>query len=161
YLSQVGAEVRSPGARQGLSAEAALKHLLEGTGLHFQFLNARVVRILAVNESAHPAPSNEHLDEGIVSTTALRAGADDDPGSIVSWSAREMAFVGLKDIAGIANLTPGVEFDAYPDYGAGIETNISIRGINARDGSTVAIYLDDIPLPVDPLDVFGRPFPYT
>jgi hypothetical protein len=62
----------------------------------------------------------------------------------------------IKDVPGLARLTPGVEFDV-PDYSAGIETNIAIRGINARDGSTVGLFLDDIPIPSDRISTSGAP----
>lgn len=72
-----------------------------------------------------------------------------------------MAVARIKDVASLASLTPGVEFDSYPDYGAGLETNIAVRGVNARDGSTTAIYVNDTPLPNDRLSSFGRAFPLT
>src|SRR5215469_2505296 len=81
YLSQVTRSQASKGSRAGISAPAALTELLEGTGLSYQFLNARTVRIFpspietpavestataaASNRSArhHPPPSPDVLDE--------------------------------------------------------------------------------------------------
>jgi len=31
--------------------------------------------------------------------------------------------------------------------------------VNAKDGSTTAIYIDDTPIPTDPASSFGREFP--
>ena len=54
YLSQVTRSQLSKGSRAGTSAPAALTELLEGTGLSFQFLNERTVRIFS-SPTATPA----------------------------------------------------------------------------------------------------------
>src|ERR1700757_2275171 len=45
YVSSVAETQQSKGARAGLTAGAALTQLLDGTGLTFEFINARTVRI--------------------------------------------------------------------------------------------------------------------
>ena len=60
------------------------------------------------------------------------------PISMAVWTAQAIDMSGAKYFGALANLTPGVEFDSYPDYSAGIETNIAIRGVNSKDGSTTA-----------------------
>src|SRR5215475_12236102 len=45
YVSSVAETQQSKGARAGLAAPEALAQLLDGTGLSFEFLNARTVRI--------------------------------------------------------------------------------------------------------------------
>jgi iron complex outermembrane recepter protein len=50
YVSTIAEAQQSKGARAGLTASEALTQLLEGTGLRFEFLNARTVRIF-------PAPT--------------------------------------------------------------------------------------------------------
>src|SRR5215472_16803767 len=45
YVSSVAETQQSKGARAGLPAPEALAQLLDGTGLGFEFLNARTVRI--------------------------------------------------------------------------------------------------------------------
>src|SRR5512134_74430 len=47
YVSEIAATRVSKGAPRGLPAEDALRRLLAGTGLRFEFLNARTVRIFA------------------------------------------------------------------------------------------------------------------
>src|SRR6267142_1320238 len=49
YVSTIAETQQSKGARAGLTAAEALTQLLDGTGLQFEFLNARTVRI-------YPAP---------------------------------------------------------------------------------------------------------
>ena len=47
YVSEVIGTQQSKGARAGLPLREALTQLLDGTGLRFEFLNDRAVRILA------------------------------------------------------------------------------------------------------------------
>ena len=75
----------------------------------------------------------------IVTASILRDPSDKMPMSQVVWTSEATAVAGIKDVASLASLTPGVEFDSYSDYSAGLETNISIRGINARDATRAAI----------------------
>jgi outer membrane receptor protein involved in Fe transport len=170
YVAEIVGDHRSHGARAGLEPAAALTKLLEGTGLRFEFISARTVRILAAEPARDGAavrgaraetgaPGVEQ--EVVVTALALREIASRVPISLAVWTHEEMTAAGIKDFAGLANLTPGVEFDSYSDYGAGLETNVAIRGVNARDGSTTAVYLDDVPLVSDRLSSFGRPFPLT
>jgi len=166
YLSGVIREQRSPGAPAGLAPEAALTHLLAGTGLRFEYLNERSIRILP-----EPVPTHGHATpialpalstptpEVIVTASSINPTMERVPVSLTVWSAEDLQTAQINDAAALARLTPGVEFDAYQDYSSGIETNLSIRGINARDGSTVALFLDDIPIPSDRISTFGRAFP--
>ena len=57
YVSQIAAGRTSKGARAGLSPTAALTELLDGTGLTFQFLNERTVRIF---EPVAVAPTTQY-----------------------------------------------------------------------------------------------------
>jgi len=170
YESELARGLRSRGAPAGLTPKAALARLLEGTGLRFELLNERSVQILAAKSKAPRArapPHNGPRDgESLISIEEVLVTAEqrDEPENRVPismgvWTTRAIEVSGAKDFGMIAHLTPGVEFDAYPDYSAGIETNIAIRGVNAKDGSTTAIYIDDTPIPTDPASSFGREFP--
>src|SRR6266850_7572213 len=57
YVSELATAQQSKGARAGQSLSEALAQLLDGTGLRFEFLNARTVRIFAVAAVLMPAPS--------------------------------------------------------------------------------------------------------
>jgi hypothetical protein len=57
YVTQVAKAQTSTGARAGLSASDTLTELLKGTGLSFEFLNDRTVRIFAPPASGPSAPS--------------------------------------------------------------------------------------------------------
>lgn len=55
YVSEIAAKQASNGASRGLAAPDALRRLLADTGLHFEFLNERTVRILAGLSCASPS----------------------------------------------------------------------------------------------------------
>lgn len=55
YVSEIAATQASNGAPQGLAAPDALRRLLAGTGLHFEFLNDRTVRIFAASSCDLPS----------------------------------------------------------------------------------------------------------
>jgi outer membrane receptor protein involved in Fe transport len=58
YVSEVVREKKSRAVSAGLRPEAALAHLLQGTGLKFEYLNAKSVRILAP-EPAQTVPAEQ------------------------------------------------------------------------------------------------------
>jgi iron complex outermembrane receptor protein len=177
YLSDLAKDRRSKGARAGVPVAEALSQLLSGTGLRFQFLNPRTVRVFAdpaaLGNGGHSPPKVRppEVHSAVEDTSALREilvtasqreeRLDQSPISAAVWSQSRLETAGIKDMPALAALTPGVELDAYTDLGPGIETNIAIRGINSKDGSTTAIYLDDVPLPTDRSSIFGRAFPAT
>jgi outer membrane receptor protein involved in Fe transport len=173
YFSEVVGARKSRGAKAGLSASAALEQLLDGTGLDFEFVNDRTVSIVAASvqpavyeypaEASDPVVSAATLEEIVVTATRREARVGDVPISMVVWSRDAMVASGVKGMADIGFMTPSVEYDYFPDFGAGIQTNIAIRGISARNGTTTAVFLDDTPIPApgDWGSRFGRAFPLT
>jgi outer membrane receptor protein involved in Fe transport len=177
YLSELARDRVTHGARRGMSLADALTQLLAGTGLEYEYLDARTVRIFA---ASHDRPADR---SGAAVTTAnppsvrgarvpstntdvvVTAARRDElqrkvPLSLANWTAESLDAASIHDLPSLAALTPGVEVDAYYTVGPGIETNISIRGINAKDGSTTGVYVDDVPIPTDRGSVFGRAFPF-
>src|SRR5688572_32639298 len=55
YVSEIAAKQASKGASRGQTAPDALRRLQAGTGLHFELLNERTVRIFAVSSCASPS----------------------------------------------------------------------------------------------------------
>jgi iron complex outermembrane receptor protein len=176
YVATIADAQQSRGARAGLTVSEALAQLLEGTGLRFEFLNARTVRVYAapkivpavlqamavggynaVPHTAFPVT----LDEVLVTASRRQEQASRVPISMAVWSQETMEASGVKSMADLGSLTPAVEFDFFPDDGAGIFTNIAIRGINDRNGTTVGVFLDDtaVPAPGNWGGAFGRAFP--
>ena len=171
YFTDLARAHTSKGAPAGLAPAAALTRLLEGSGLHAEFLNEHTVRIVAdpvrptkavIEVSRKPDDTGPVTLEEVVVSAALRnQTASQVPISMGVWTDDMLVAYGVKDITALAALTPGVEFDYFPDVSADIETNISIRGVNAKDGSTTAIYHNDTPLPHDRASAFGRAYPVT
>ncbi len=171
YFTDIARGHTSKGAPAGLAPAAALARLLEGSGLHAEFLNERTVRIVAnpVRSTSAVIEANRAtvdsgpvtLEEIVVSATLRNQSASQVPISMGVWTDDMLVAYGVKDITALAALTPGLEFDYFPDVSAGIETNISIRGVNAKDGSTTAIYVNDTPIPHDRASAFGRAYPVT
>ena len=167
YVSQVAQARASKGAHAGLSAAAALTELLDGTGLSFQFVNARTVRIfesvevaiLAPKPKMPPAypsrsPRREHtgygpsaLEEVTVTANAREEAVSSVPISIGVWTQEEMAAWHITDLTELAALTPGMVYSAGVLNGAGFASSIVMRGI-ADTGieATTGIYLDDTPV---------------
>ena len=161
YVSQLAAKRQSHDAAAGLSPTDTLTQLLQGTGLNFQFLNPNTVRIFepeVLAPASLPSATNlpepragppthrlDALEEVIVTATRREERAGEVPISMAIWSQEAMTAWGAKDTADIAALTPGVQFDHYPERP--FQTNIAMRGLNGRDGSAIGIYIDDVPIP--------------
>jgi len=161
YVSQLAAKRQSHDAPAGLSPTDTLTLLLTGTGLDFQFLNPNTVRIFApeaIAPASRPSAASvpepraeppthrpDALEELIVTATRREERAGDVPISMAVWSQEEITAWGAKNTADIAALTPGVQFDHYPERP--FQTNIAMRGLNGRDGTAIGIYIDDVPIP--------------
>jgi iron complex outermembrane receptor protein len=172
YVSQLALGKMSQSVPAGLPAAKSLERLLEGTGLDFQFLNERTIKLFEQPRVTHvPAPGRESsadtaaaaepLDEVVVSATKRDEILSTLPMSISVLSPADLQASGMQGISGIAAVTTGVEYDFSSQYGPGILTNIAIRGISSDKGdATTGIYLDDIPLQT-PHTVFGNAYPIT
>jgi len=71
YLSEVVGARRTQGAPSGLAPEDALERLLRGTGLHYEFLNPRIIRIRTTEPPPPPARAPQ-LDEVVINGLAIR-----------------------------------------------------------------------------------------
>jgi iron complex outermembrane recepter protein len=158
YVSSVAETQQSKGARAGLAAREALTQLLEGTGLTFEFLNARTVRIFAAPTtvptlttsstvpSRHSVPHALGLEEVVITGTRGQGPLSTVPVDMSVWTEEAMEASHIKGIAEIAALTPGVAFGISPVLGDEY-TDLVIRGVTSRHGVAVGIYVDDSPIP--------------
>jgi outer membrane receptor protein involved in Fe transport len=159
FVSSIAHAQRSKGAPAGLAPDAALAELLDGTGLRYEFLNPRTVRVFAAPDGlpAATAPGHDHTARRAtpISTTleeVVVTGARGDeplnrvPVDMAVWSERAMEASGIKGISQLADLTPGVDF-RFATNGGDFDTSLAIRGVAERHGVTVGIYLDDTPIP--------------
>jgi len=176
YVSTIAESQQSKGARAGLTASEALAQLLNGTGLTFEFLNARTVRVFpavsvvptAAVSAAVPVhasrrsivPSELALEE--VTVTARRREEEQGrvPISMIVWSQEDLQASSVTSIDQIAYMTPSLQLDTYGELGGGALTNLTIRGVNDRTAPMIGLYLDDTPIP----GAFGfthlRAFPF-
>ena len=176
YVSNIVRDQQSPGARADSQAAAALEQLLTGTGLRFEFLNSRTVKLFApanarptvaplVAAPAHRPARSAALpaaQEEIVVTATRREGfASQAPLSMTVWSQQDMEASGIKGMAGIGALTPGVEFDFNTGISADFFTNLVIRGVALRHGNTTGIFIDDTQMYAAQAGTFGRAFPWS
>jgi iron complex outermembrane receptor protein len=177
YVSTIADTQQSKGARAGVTVSEALAQLLDGTGLRFEFLNARTVRIYAppplrqtmsqvASASERHAPRRTAvpgvaLEEVIVTATRREERADQVPISMAVWTQEAMEASGVKGMTEIGALTPGVEFDFDSVASPGLYTNLVVRGVTDRHGTTTGVYIDDTPVPAARGDTFGRSFPWA
>jgi outer membrane receptor protein involved in Fe transport len=172
YLSGIAEAQHSKGARAGLTASAALTQLLEGTGLKFEFLNARTVRIfpasVTVPTPVAPLPAPQHpsqrsalaLEEVIVTATRREEAVSRVPIDMTVWTQDAMEASGVKGMADLASLTPAMQFQPAPTT-AGATTYLLMRGVTGRNASTTGVYLDDTPVPPLYGDYVLYSFPFT
>jgi iron complex outermembrane recepter protein len=177
YVSDLASGRLSRPVPAGLPVREALTRMLEGTGLRFDFLNARTIRLLRLEalSAAPPAASAplaespvvrlatppETLEDILVTATKREEFLSTVPFSANVLTARTMEASGVKSVNEVAELTPGVEFDFSPQWGAGILTNVAIRGINSQVGTaTTGIYIDDAAVQARNVN-FGNPYLVT
>ena len=162
YVSDLARGRSSQRVPAGLAVREALTRMLEGTGLRFDFLNSRTIRLLRVEAVSAPPPAatpRETLEDIVVTATKREEFLSNVPLSANVLTAATMEASGVKGVNGVAELTPGVEFDFSPQWGAGILTNIAIRGIDSQVGTaTTGIYIDDTAVQAR-YGNFGSPYP--
>jgi len=171
YLSTLAEGRYSQPAPAGLSPPQALMRMLSGTGIDFVFLNSRTVKLYAVAPSLaqrpavlstpHVSPQFSALEEVVVTATKREEFLRDVPVSATVLSGAVMNQAGVTNIADIAAMTPGVEYDFNAQWGGGVLTNLAIRGIDSKVGaSTTGIYINDVPIQARNGN-FGNPYPVT
>jgi len=86
------------------------------------------------------------LEEITVTATRREESTEKIPISIVALSQADLTQGGIKSIADLAAVTPGLQFGSPNPFSSVIPT-ISIRGLNTNGGaSMVGIYVDDTPV---------------
>jgi iron complex outermembrane recepter protein len=164
YVSGVILDQRSHPAPAGLAAREALERLLQGTGLRFQYLTPRSVRILAAAAAPVASDPDGELSEVIVTATRRREDLQDVPIAIQVLTAETLAHLNATTLGDFLGYLPGVTAHGV---GPG-QNNIYMRGLgtgefsNQASGSNgvfpnVAIYLDEqsTQLPGRNLDVYA------
>src|SRR5215472_2953761 len=151
--------LRSHGAHAGIAPQRALAELLQGTGLTFEFVGERTVAIHAPRPqsgAANPAPLQPEMQEVHIQGLRWERQLTRQPVNVRSLDATTLQDSGIKGLADVGALIPGVDFGFFSSVGSGVYTDIIIRGVTDRHGSTTALFFDDIPLPAARSNTFGR-----
>lgn len=165
YVSGVVRNQTSNAVPAGLPPQEALTRLLKGTGLEFEQLTERTVRILemTVAEPAPPRPS-EPLPDVMVTASRREEPLQDVPIAIQVLTNATLHDLNATTFEDYVSYLPGVTA-----HGVGpAQNNIYIRGLATGDSATqaagfngsfpnVAIYLDEqsAQLPARNLDVYA------
>ena len=166
YVSKIVKARQSKGAHAGLVPAEALPSLLEGTGLSFQFLNERTVRIFETAATAsapsnaagapkpgsgNRAPWSERGDEEII-VTGLHSVDDPRIAEDVQRIAASVSMVSgdrleaqkLGQLSDYAAYLPGLNLDlgGVPGF-----IDVQLRGIvTFNDTASLIYYIDDTPI---------------
>jgi iron complex outermembrane recepter protein len=169
YVSDILREQRSHAVPAGLGAPDALARMLEGTGLEFQFLTPRSIRILATvagppRASATKTPTAEALQEVIVTANRREEQLQNVPMTIQVLTGAKLAKLNATTFDDFVTYLPGVTAHGV---GPG-QNNIYVRGLATGAGAiqssgvigsfpNVAVYLDEqsTQLPNRNLDIYA------
>jgi iron complex outermembrane recepter protein len=154
YVSSVIHEQRSRAVAAGLEADAALARMLQGTGLRFEHLSPRSIRIFA--DVAAPAATTPRVlsaaerDEVIITANRRDDSLQDVPITVQAVTGEQLNQLNVATLDDLLKYTPNV---SYSGNGPGTG-NVFIRGLAGfgsgnQNQSTiapfpnVALYLDD------------------
>lgn len=171
YVSTIAETLHSKGARAGLTASAALTQLLDGTGLTYEFLNPRTIRIFAAPVDGRGAvtPSAVKrapprlafaLEEVMVTATRREESSSRVPIDMAVLTEDAMRASGVNGMADFAAMTPAMQFEPAVAAGEGF-AYLTMRGVAGRNASTTGLYLDDTPIPPVVGDLMLSSFPVT
>jgi outer membrane receptor protein involved in Fe transport len=169
YVSGVVGKQRSHAVSAGLRADEALARALEGTGLTFEYLTPRSIRIVAAvvappRASTTKTPAGEELQEVIVTANRREENLQNVPITIQVLTGETLAKLNATTFDDFVSYLPGVTAHGV---GPG-QNNIYIRGLGTAvsgiQGSgfggtypNVAVYLDEqsAQLPSRNLDIYA------
>jgi len=169
YVSDVVRDQSSHAVSAGLGAQEALTRMLEGTGLKFEYLTPRSIRILAAvigppRETAPMTPAGDELQEVIVTANRREENLQNVPMTIQVLTGETLAKINATTFDDFLKYLPGVTAHGV---GPG-QNNIYVRGLGTTaagiQGSgvigtfpNVAVYLDEqsAQLPDRNLDIYA------
>jgi iron complex outermembrane receptor protein len=169
YVSGVVRDQSSHAVSAGLGAKEALARMLEGTGLKFEYLTPRSIRILTAviappRETTTRIPSGDELQEVIVTANRREENLQDVPIAMQVLTGDTLAKLNATTFDDFVSYLPGVTAHGV---GPG-QSNIYMRGLataaygiqGAAFGGgfpNVAVYLDEqsAQLPHRNLDVYA------
>ena len=130
YVSSVIGNQRSQSVAAGLTADEALTGLLQGTGLRFEHLTSRSVRIFAATSSvatATKAPADEETFEIVVTANRREESLQDVPITVQTISGDQLKQLSVATFNDLLQYTANVTYS-----GNGPATgNIFMRGLGS------------------------------
>jgi iron complex outermembrane receptor protein len=165
YVSGVLRKQTSQFVPQGLSAQEALARLLRGTGLRFEYLTPRTVRILVVPQQQPAQTIARELPSEVIVTASRRTEPlQDVPITIQVLTGVTLSRLNINTFDDLVSYLPGVTA-----HGSGpAQNNIYIRGLATGEEGlqaagfngtfpNVAVYLDEqsAAMPGRNLDVYA------
>ena len=161
YVSALADGKQSHAVSAGLNPKEALAALLEGTGLTFEPINGRAMRLVRV--TAAPAPASIGTIEDIVLVTQSREqSAYRVPVSARIVDMTDIEPYGLTTVADVLSGVPGVDYGVSTQWGSGFYNHTSMRGVvGEKSGVATVTYLGDTPLStaLTPNSAFTVPYP--
>ena len=169
YVSGVVRNQRSRAVSAGMSVNEALSGVLEGTGLKFEYLTPRSIRILAAvvvppRETTTKTPAGDQLQEVIVTADRREENLQDVPITIQVLTGDTLAKLNVTTFDDFVSYVPGVTAHGVGPgqnsiYVRGLATGergIQASGINGSFPN-VAVYLDEqsAQLPSRNLDIYA------
>jgi hypothetical protein len=134
YVSDAVRDQKSAGARAGLSTAETLAALLDGTGLTFEFLNQRAVRIFPVRgrpespggrREADTARDTQSLESVVVTAAPISVKKLDASYSVVVADLDQIRKANPKSTADLMKIAPGVWTEST---GGQTGANIEVAG---------------------------------
>jgi len=120
-------------------------------------LLAAVARAASDDATGKGSPKGPGLEEIVVTAQKRAERLNKVPISITALGRTQMDKQGVRSIADIARLVPGLSLQTSDELG---DTNISIRGVVSNTGAqTTGIYIDDTPIQARQEVVFSDAFP--
>jgi outer membrane receptor protein involved in Fe transport len=162
YVSDLAVRVTSHHAPAGLAAPEALTRILLGTGLRYEFLNARTVRLLAVEKQEpaaarpsgaarivprDPAPSPAQLlQEIVVTATKREQSLQDVPVAVSLISADTLHQAQMRDLLDMQGIVPSLRITQLQ---TSTQTNFVMRSFgnganNPGLESSVGMFVDGV-----------------
>jgi len=137
YESEIVSGLEAPAVPMGTPVEQALQSLLSGSGLGYEFIDARSVRIFkaaaATSTAAGAAPAaaaGYELDEILVTARKREESLLEAPVSIQAFTSGEIQSAGLRNLEDVAALTAGLNFQKLGNSQSGrYNSAIRFRGL--------------------------------
>lgn len=165
YRSDLVKDQRTGGAAGDLTFEEALKKLLSGTGLTFEYLDNDAITIVPqsqqsspsapevgtsphVSKQAAPLAANDAsrgvLEEVVVTAEKRVQNIQTVPTSVSAIQGAKLLDLGMSRLTEYSQYIPGLNIQ---DGGSPGQTSVTLRGIGVLgSGSLVSYYIDDAPL---------------